>query len=44
MALAFAPLSLVTREFAINDPEVVLKSYPKYWDDLKSIGFGINYD
>jgi 3-phosphoshikimate 1-carboxyvinyltransferase len=41
MALAFAPLSLVTDEIAINDPDVVIKSYPKYWDDLKSIGFVI---
>jgi len=41
MALAFAPLSLITGKFAINDPDVVIKSYPKYWEDLKSVGFEI---
>jgi len=41
MALAFAPLSIITNELLINDPDVIIKSYPKYWDDLKSIGFGI---
>jgi 3-phosphoshikimate 1-carboxyvinyltransferase len=41
MALAFAPLSIVTKELLISDPDVVVKSYPKYWDDLKSVGFNI---
>ncbi len=39
MALAFAPLSIITNELLINNPEVIAKSYPKYWDDLKSVGF-----
>lgn len=38
MAMALAPLSLL-HPIAINDPEVVIKSYPAFWDDLKSIGF-----
>ncbi|HAF28277.1 MAG TPA: 3-phosphoshikimate 1-carboxyvinyltransferase [Bacteroidales bacterium] len=41
MALAFAPLSLITRELILEDPEVVAKSYPGYWKDLESVGFEI---
>jgi 3-phosphoshikimate 1-carboxyvinyltransferase len=39
MALAFAPLALISNELILNDPKVISKSYPKYWDDLKSVGF-----
>lgn len=38
MAMAFAPLALKT-SLIIQDVEVVSKSYPTFWDDLKSIGF-----
>ena len=38
MALAFAPLSLL-RPITINDPLVVTKSYPHFWDDLHKAGF-----
>lgn len=41
MALAFAPLSLITKELVIEDPEVVVKSYPDFWKDLESVGFKI---
>lgn len=41
MALAFAPASLVVPEIVINNPQVVSKSYPGYWDDLKETGFVI---
>ena len=41
MALSFAPLAL-RRPIAINDPEVVSKSYPRYWDDLRSSEFIVN--
>lgn len=41
MAMAFAPAALKLGKIKINDPEVVSKSYPKYWEDLKSIGFAI---
>lgn len=41
MAMAFAPAALKLGKVKINDPEVVSKSYPKYWEDLKSIGFAI---
>ncbi|MGC4040009.1 MAG: 3-phosphoshikimate 1-carboxyvinyltransferase [Flavobacterium sp.] len=38
MAMAFAPLALKTNVM-IEEAEVVSKSYPAFWDDLKSIGF-----
>lgn len=41
MAMAFAPLCLY-KEFMINNHEVVKKSYPNFWKDLKKIGFSIN--
>lgn len=39
MAMAFAPVALVRGELRINNPEVVSKSYPRYWDDLRHAGF-----
>ena len=41
MAMAFAPLALKT-SLVIEDAEVVSKSYPTFWEDLKSIGFQIS--
>lgn len=43
MAMAFAPLALVTTDgsILIDSPQVVTKSYPTYWDDIKSIGFDV---
>lgn len=41
MAMAFAPLALKT-PLVIEEAEVVSKSYPTFWDDLKSIGFQMN--
>jgi 3-phosphoshikimate 1-carboxyvinyltransferase len=41
MALAFAPAALVYPEITIKDPQVITKSYPQYWDDLRKIGFRI---
>ncbi len=40
MAMAFAPLAL-KKAIIIEDAMVVSKSYPTFWDDLKSIGFKI---
>lgn len=37
MAMAFAPLALKT-SLIIEDAEVVSKSYPDFWNDLKSCG------
>jgi 3-phosphoshikimate 1-carboxyvinyltransferase len=37
MAMAFAPL-VTLMDVAIENPPVVRKSYPNYWNDLKSVG------
>lgn len=41
MAMAFAPACLVLPDVCINNPHVVTKSYPSYWDNLKAAGFTI---
>jgi 3-phosphoshikimate 1-carboxyvinyltransferase len=41
MAMAFAPLAIPFGPVCINDPMVVTKSYPGYWDDLEKVGFSI---
>jgi 3-phosphoshikimate 1-carboxyvinyltransferase len=42
MAMAFAPVCLRTNgPIQINNPQVVSKSYPSFWDDLDKIGFKI---
>lgn len=41
MALAFAPMAVTGLSFEINDPMVVTKSYPGFWEDLKKVGFEI---
>lgn len=43
MALAFAPLSIIIKNLTIENPDVVAKSYPKYWKNLKSVGFDIRH-
>lgn len=42
MAMAFAPLALVHPQVRINNPEVVSKSYPRFWDDLRQAGFRVD--
>jgi len=39
MAMIFATLALIVGEVLIDDPLVVGKSYPAFWDDLKTLGF-----
>lgn len=41
MAMAFAPAAIRLGEIKINNPQVVTKSYPNYWNDLRSAGFTI---
>lgn len=41
MAMAFAPVCLKEKQIRIENPMVVTKSYPAYWDDLEVVGFGI---
>ncbi|MBR1395652.1 MAG: 3-phosphoshikimate 1-carboxyvinyltransferase [Prevotella sp.] len=38
IALSFAPVSL-RQPVVINDPQVVTKSYPHFWNDLRNAGF-----
>ncbi len=40
MAMAFAPLALLGR-IEVEDWDVVGKSYPEFWNDLKKIGFHV---
>jgi 3-phosphoshikimate 1-carboxyvinyltransferase len=42
MAMAFAPLALVFQQVIIEEPEVVEKSYPMFWDHLQQQGFSIS--
>jgi len=41
MAMAFAPAALAYGIIRINHPEVVSKSYPNFWNDLKDAQFHI---
>ncbi|MDR1810775.1 MAG: 3-phosphoshikimate 1-carboxyvinyltransferase [Prevotella sp.] len=41
MAMAFAPAAIKAGALSIAKPNVVTKSYPRYWDDLKKAGFVI---
>ena len=41
MAMAFAPAATVFPGLKIDNPQVVSKSYPRFWDDLRSAGFMI---
>ncbi|WP_191858069.1 3-phosphoshikimate 1-carboxyvinyltransferase [Hanstruepera ponticola] len=41
MAMAFAPLCLKT-DIIIKDAEVVSKSYPDFWNDLKALGIKVS--
>ena len=42
MAMSFAPAFLKFNNMYINNPEVVAKSYPAFWDDLQLGGFELN--
>jgi 3-phosphoshikimate 1-carboxyvinyltransferase len=41
MAMTFAPLSVKLGSIKIEDPDVVSKSYPQFWENLSSLGFEI---
>lgn len=41
MAMAFAPLAMLG-EVGIEEPKVVDKSYPAFWEDLKVLGFVVS--
>lgn len=40
MAMAFAPLAMY-HEIEIEEPDVVGKSYPDFWKDLRALGFDV---
>lgn len=41
MAMAFAPAAMVFPGLKIDEPQVVSKSYPHFWDELRRAGFTI---
>ena len=41
MAMAFAPACVMFPGLKIDNPGVVSKSYPNFWNDLKKVGFQI---
>ena len=41
MALAFAPACLRFPKLRINEPQVVSKSYPDFWEHLENADFGV---
>jgi 3-phosphoshikimate 1-carboxyvinyltransferase len=42
MAMAFAPLAMKV-PITIEDPNVVTKSFPKFWDALAKVGISVDY-
>jgi 3-phosphoshikimate 1-carboxyvinyltransferase len=42
MAMAFAPVASRFSSVTIKDSGVVSKSYPQFWNDLESVGYGID--
>lgn len=42
MAMAFAPACLMLPQIQIDEPQVVSKSYPAFWEDLKQANFQID--
>lgn len=41
MAMGLAPLATLM-DLEIKDPEVINKSYPGFWEDMKAVGFDIS--
>ncbi|MFP5470133.1 MAG: 3-phosphoshikimate 1-carboxyvinyltransferase [Bacteroidia bacterium] len=41
MAMSFASLVFILKEINIKNPQVVSKSYPQFWDNLKQLGVKI---
>ena len=42
MAMSFAPLAFVRPGLAIRNPQVVTKSYPRFWEEIEKVGWRIN--
>ncbi|QCR24624.1 3-phosphoshikimate 1-carboxyvinyltransferase [Pontibacter sp. SGAir0037] len=43
MAMAFAPIALL-EPIKIQEPRVVRKSYPRFWEDLEKVGFEVKFE
>jgi 3-phosphoshikimate 1-carboxyvinyltransferase len=41
MAMALAPASIIYKSVLVNNPKVVSKSYPNFWNDLRRVGFNV---
>jgi len=41
MAMAFAPVAMFKGTVRIDDPMVVTKSYPTFYEDLRKVGFEV---
>jgi 3-phosphoshikimate 1-carboxyvinyltransferase len=39
MAMTLAPLAIKTNSLKIRNPDVVLKSYPDFWEHIRALGF-----
>ncbi|MDR0973920.1 MAG: 3-phosphoshikimate 1-carboxyvinyltransferase [Prevotellaceae bacterium] len=44
MAMAFAPAYLCFPNLTIANPEVVSKSYPRFWEDMKGVYGGLPFE
>ena len=44
LAMAFAPLAILFDKVIIENPDVVEKSYPTFWSDLKLSGFELEFN
>lgn len=44
IAMSFALAGLVIEGLKIQNPACTAKTYPKYWDDLKSVGIGMVFE
>jgi len=40
--MAFAPIAMIRPEVKIDDPMVVNKSYPNFWEQLQEVEFQID--
>ena len=41
MAMSFAPLAIICPGLSICHPQVVTKSYPRFWEEMKKVGVEI---
>ena len=41
MAMAFVAFSALQKQIVIAQPDVVSKSYPTFWDELKQLGYNL---